>query len=98
MDIDLHWVDFKGLMLATSVATLVSVPNLLAGPSSLASKHKTYGEIDWAKKIWKRGNGFQAGIKWVGHLLGNSTASLIEVSGVIKWFDVSKGYRISRSG
>jgi cold shock protein len=38
------------------------------------------------------GTSFEFGQEPLGELIGDATASVVEVVGVIKWFDVSKGY------
>src|SRR6478672_4288080 len=38
------------------------------------------------------GTGFELEPEALGDLIGDATASVVEVVGVIKWFDVSKGY------
>ncbi len=38
------------------------------------------------------GHGFGVESESLGDLIGDATANVIEISGVIKWFDVSKGF------
>ena len=47
-----------------------------------------------ADAIGPKGPGTSFGLEpeALGDLIGDATANVIEISGVIKWFDVSKGF------